>query len=377
MDLISSKREGEYWDFKECHHKNKADLLHDIICMANNRTDQDGFIIFGVNDHFEIKGIAYDENRKSQQQMIDFLKSKSFSGGIKPTIELHTILFQDMEIDVLIVKDSDDTPFFLTKSDSHGKRRVRDHYIYTRIGDTNTDIDKSADINHVEYLWKKRFQINRSPLDQIKYQLQSFKEWQEKSDENTIYHEFNPEFTLHFNYDEEAEQKEFYSYLMMNDTTIFGSLKVRYFALTLWSHQFAVLDGGRYRTTVPDWGSIQKDTLGDRTVLYKYYVKGSMNYLLHQLLTGQDHESLIAKRRLYEVVTLFESELEKELFEEYVTSNLSLLENCIETEEKRKSYDGLGIESVHEKQHTAQRIKEGKAMKQMLNHFRGMNNQLL
>ena len=29
--------------------------------------------------------------------------------------------------------------------------------LYTRIGDTNTDIDKSADINHIEYLWKKRF----------------------------------------------------------------------------------------------------------------------------------------------------------------------------------------------------------------------------
>ena len=35
-DLISRKHEGDYWDFKETHHENKADLLHDIICLSNN-----------------------------------------------------------------------------------------------------------------------------------------------------------------------------------------------------------------------------------------------------------------------------------------------------------------------------------------------------
>lgn len=35
-NLASLKREGIYWDFKREWHDNKADLLHDIICMANN-----------------------------------------------------------------------------------------------------------------------------------------------------------------------------------------------------------------------------------------------------------------------------------------------------------------------------------------------------
>ena len=43
--LIRTKREDDYWDFKEKHHINKADLLHDIICMANNRVDRDAYII--------------------------------------------------------------------------------------------------------------------------------------------------------------------------------------------------------------------------------------------------------------------------------------------------------------------------------------------
>jgi|GEM_PF-3087734 len=36
-DLFCLKQEGEYWDFKEKWHENKALLLHDIICMANNQ----------------------------------------------------------------------------------------------------------------------------------------------------------------------------------------------------------------------------------------------------------------------------------------------------------------------------------------------------
>ncbi len=36
--LISLKQEGSYWDFKREWYSQdkKADLLHDIICMANN-----------------------------------------------------------------------------------------------------------------------------------------------------------------------------------------------------------------------------------------------------------------------------------------------------------------------------------------------------
>ena len=31
LSLIQSKREDEWWDFKQQHHKDKAELLHDII----------------------------------------------------------------------------------------------------------------------------------------------------------------------------------------------------------------------------------------------------------------------------------------------------------------------------------------------------------
>ena len=53
--LIGLQQEGEYWDFKKEWHQNKADLLHDIICMANNLSNQDGLIIIGVDEENDYK----------------------------------------------------------------------------------------------------------------------------------------------------------------------------------------------------------------------------------------------------------------------------------------------------------------------------------
>lgn len=92
LQLIESQTEGDYWDFKEYHHDNKANLLHDIICMANNRADRDAYIIFGVRDSdYSVVGVENDPRRRNQQQMIDQLKDKKFAGGIRPTIYLKTL----------------------------------------------------------------------------------------------------------------------------------------------------------------------------------------------------------------------------------------------------------------------------------------------
>ena len=50
--LVDMHQEGSYWDFKrEWYSKEKqADLLHDIICMANNMECRDAYIIIGIDD---------------------------------------------------------------------------------------------------------------------------------------------------------------------------------------------------------------------------------------------------------------------------------------------------------------------------------------
>jgi predicted HTH transcriptional regulator len=136
--LIDSKREDDYWDFKECHHENKANLVHDIICMANNRADQDAYIIFGVTDKtFDIVGVEEDVIRRNQQNILDILKEKKFSGGIRPRVELRSIKIYGHQLDVLIVKNSTDTPYYLLEDYRDKDRNVRAHHIYTRVGDTH------------------------------------------------------------------------------------------------------------------------------------------------------------------------------------------------------------------------------------------------
>ncbi|WP_252254332.1 ATP-binding protein [Clostridium sp. ZBS12] len=113
-ELIDTKRESDYWDFKQKHHESKIDLVHDIICMANNSADRDAYIIFGVEDKiFDIVGVEEDSCRRTQQGVIDILKSKKFSSGIRPQIEMRTIYISGHEIDIMIIKNSIDTPYFL------------------------------------------------------------------------------------------------------------------------------------------------------------------------------------------------------------------------------------------------------------------------
>jgi hypothetical protein len=369
--LIASKREGDYWDFKEKYQTKKADLLHDIICMANNRADKDGYIIFGVSDSYEVKGIENDENRKNQQNIIDFLKGKKFSGGIRPTIELLTLPIEGKQVDVLIVKNSTDTPYFITEDYEDQKRRVRANYIYTRIGDTNTDIDKSADINHIEYLWRKRFLLNRPPLEQIKQKLRIKNEW--VREEDFFYNNYNPEFTVFLEYDDEIGHPEFYSYLMTNQSTSYGILKIKCFGTKLYSRQFVILDGGRYITVVPEWGFIGESHSIHETYSYKYFVKGSLDFILHKFLLSENHEAIWARDRLYLGIVIYNSEIERELFEEYLQSNLPLLNELIETE--KDSYDWIETENKREKIVNENRIKIGRAIKHLLEEFL-MNNSL-
>ena len=180
-ELIAANREDDWWDFKQCHHQNKADLLHDIICLANNRANRDAYLIFGVEDKtYNILGVENDPNRRNQQGIVDFLRSKSFAGQVRPRVEVRTISINDHELDVFIVKNSTDVPYYLTKDYNDGQKRIRANYIYTRVQDNNTPIDTCADLNHVEYLWKKRFGLITTPLEQLKVLLKNPDDWVEE-----------------------------------------------------------------------------------------------------------------------------------------------------------------------------------------------------
>ncbi|OKP86310.1 hypothetical protein A3842_06645 [Paenibacillus sp. P3E] len=369
--LILTEREDDYWDFKERHHSNKANLLHDIICMANNRVDKDAYIIFGISDEtFEVVGIENDENRRNQQQMIDFLKSKRFVSGIRPRVELRTLILAGHKVDVLIIKNSTDTPYFLTEEFSDSGRKVRANHIYTRVGDTNTDIDKSADINNVEYLWKKRFLLTRSPFEQIMKRLDKKGEW--KQDEDVYYNMFNPEFTITIEYDDEGPElvPEYYAYAVSNPATMYQMLSIKYFGTQLYGKQIVYLDSGRYVTPTPEWEFLY---FGEYRVhadyAFKYFIKISPAYKLNEFLYDEEeHEASFARGRFFEVVLLFEDTMEKDAFLEYVHRYKDDFLERLTTLDSE--WPWIEANTKRQEEQVVVRLKTGKVLNQMLINFR-------
>jgi len=193
QELIERKTEGEYWDYKQQWYSKKADMLHDIICMANNLTNHDAYIIIGISDSGELIGVSSD-NRKNQENIITFLRNVDFEGGIRPTVYVHTFNFDDKEVDVLEIKNTNHTPYYLNK-EYKNDGIVHAYHIYTRIGDTNTPKTESANIDKVEFLWKKRFGLTLSIKERFLQLLDNLDEWIFET-EYEGYNNILPEFQI-------------------------------------------------------------------------------------------------------------------------------------------------------------------------------------
>ena len=134
FELINLKQEGEYWDFKRQWHENKADLLHDIICMANNLSDNDGYIIIGIDEEndYSIRYVKLDENRKNTQKIVDFLKDKKFAGDKRPTVYVQSIECSEQFIDVIVIQNNMNTPYYLTGDYKDNEKLIKEIRAYIR-----------------------------------------------------------------------------------------------------------------------------------------------------------------------------------------------------------------------------------------------------
>lgn len=173
IDLIGRGYEGEYWDYKQCWYDNNVSLVHDIICFANNIVNHDSYIIIGVNDDAKIVGVNDDKNIKTSANINDLLSRISMGGDYRPTVRVVPLNINDYRVDVIIIENTNKTPFYLTedfedKKDKKRKNKIlRANHIYTRINDKNTSIDSSADFDKQEYLWKKRFGIDQKIYERL------------------------------------------------------------------------------------------------------------------------------------------------------------------------------------------------------------------
>ena len=366
-ELIAANREDDWWDFKQCHHQNKADLLHDIICLANNRANRDAYLIFGVEDKtYNIIGVENDSDRRNQQGIVDFLRSKSFAGQVRPRVEVRTISINDHELDVFIVKNSTDVPYYLTKDYNDGQKRIRANYIYTRVQDNNTPIDTCADINHVEYLWKKRFGLITTPLEQLKVLLKKPDDWIEE--ESRYYHKMFPQFTIEIENDDDdsGRCRMFYHHVQMNNRFSYGTIKLFHYTTQLFSCQCTGLDEDRMTAPCPDSIFIHSLRRPDDMIGIYYYAADSIKYLLLRFLErkigeGNGHEAQIATNRLLSVVLIFDSDNSAEQFKKYINDNLSVFKEVV----KKQTPHPIADETELAASVIAKEIRECEALVEM------------
>ena len=354
MMLINSKQEGSYWDFKQKWHDNKGDLLHDIICMSNNLVDKDCYIIIGVVDKtYEIVDITNDQNRYDTQKLVDFLKDKKFAGGVRPMVVVKTIEIENKKLDVIVIENNKNTPFYLTEN----FQNVHANSIYTRVQDTNTPKPNNADIDKIEYLWKKRFGLNSSIMEKLNILLDDWANWGIYKDSfhhiefkqggdfgnyDYILHRIHPEFRIEI--DKQSHQKwkkETLKCFYINQTAGHYKAKVYYNNTILYEFNIAHVDEYRKYIVVPPTTLFNYRTKGtENNIIFYYLLKDSIIGKVQKILTSGTYET--SSRFTGEFwLPIFENEKELSDYINYCESNGQLIkanfknyENCKGDEEE-------------------------------------------
>ena len=376
--------EGEYWDFKEKPYffegqskeeknKKKNDLLHDIICMANNLSNRDAYIIMGIQDKpVKITGVKQFSNKWTQENYQDFLQNLTWAGDMIPTVEFRTI--NNGDLDVLIIKKSNRVPFYITKKYS----KVRENRIYVRKGSKNTAIDSQAEIGDIEKLFEFRFGLTPFPKERVINYITDHDHWIEMKgnyETRSWYYEKFPEYTLELVDDPQNDKLKapVYALIHPNARTTWQILRLKYHQTILLEFSSHYIDEYRGISVQPKYNFLKLfDRMDDMKFpsMYYYYLSDSVEinlmYLLKDLLQ-QDGE---AWRRHLSLIPVFYDDVERNVIEEYIEENKSDIIDKIKKESKNiclgYNYDGDEKRSKWDQEE----IAVTKVVKNILNEYR-------
>ena len=366
--LINKKQEGGYWDFKLEWHDNKAQLLHDIICLANNMENHDAYLIFGVKDKTcEIIGINEDnkENRLNTVGVVNFLRDKKFVGDVRPIARVETIYIEGKELDILIIENSYYTPFRLSQDfkdkpkKGYGKdagKTVKANNVYTRIQDTNTPIDKTADPDKEEKLWRKRFRIDESAYNKAMYYLGRPEDWEKSeadlsdnyvitglsakvkisrpSSRKRFYYKFSAEYSVDLL--DEKPSIDNLNVLIRDLSWYSPGMKAGYVILKTYDNVLYAGycdDYGNYRLMRPCRDSVKiiKNDSRSASIPIFYFIKDSCEDKLNRFLINIQNNDKKYQSTWHKDVITFDSEDERCQFMEYIRKNYKNVDDVLES----------------------------------------------
>lgn len=371
-NLIRLRQEGSFWDFKKQWYTNKSDMLHDIICMSNNLSNRTAYIIIGIDEQqdYSIVDVSCDPNRKNTQKLVDFLKDKKFAGEIRPVVHVESLHCSNGVIDTIVIENSSNTPFYLTAQ----YEGVRASSIYTRVMDTNTPIDKSADINHIEQLWRKRFHLDDTPIEKFRYYLRSPDDWNTIQDNNMGYfYKYSPEYTIICEKDESADGYEYYIFGQVNTNPSWWLITLRYHQTAIEQFQGIALDGGRSFVIAPRRAY---DLLNTDVSSFGFYIQNDLRCRLlefyHRKETSEEH----SYRGYMRAIVVFRSEHEYKSFLNYVQTHMGKYHEIY----KRRGNTGLPhFPNLpgYDMEHLKKDYKDALVMCDMLNEFRATGQTMI
>lgn len=368
VGLIKKRKEGNYWDYKECWHSSREKLIHDILCFANTLHDRDCYLIIGVSDDFEIMGVdKSDPYKMKQNDLLDLVHNLSFSGGSIPQLSLDSIELEGKLIDVITIYNSDDTPYFLSKTNSNYKK-LKAGVVYSRIEDRNTPISVGADFDTVEKLWKKRFGLLTPRIDMFFKHLKNKYEWNRYG--GSHYNIYNPNMRMdELEAERDCDNPRFYVFTQRNSRFKYKALNIMYNTTILMHYDLVALDSCRYVTPTPEVGSIMDDNYN--TTYYRYFLKDSFTHELQKYLFDENNdEERSAKRRFDEVVLYFDNSDEKDMFENYFLDNETKYNNYLN--DFSEAYFDIDSGNERMKKSYREELLSALAFKKLLDDFRSI-----
>lgn len=330
--LINLGYEGQHWDFKREWYVNKASILHDIMCMANSTDKQDSYIIIGVDNNCKIIGTKNDPNRRTTQMLNNFLGSIQFGGNSRPEVRVDTVDVTNHQIDIIVVKNSDHVPFTLAADykDNNSNKTVHCSNVYTRIQDSNTPIDKTADQWIVDELYKKRLRINSDPMHKLSYVLDDLNSWEQSDNVNGQFyytHDTNIQIRLICDGDDKIfNSADFLCKMWPSKSATYDTAQLIYNNLVIKEIEHAGLDEHRIDLVRPECEYIDISKASEQNPDYrKYYyifehsmLDQSNRFLLKSHYTYGQSEYMINK--WLDHVIYFSNKDEKDSFDNYIKS---------------------------------------------------------
>lgn len=255
-DLLATQREGQHWDFKELHHEKGASLVHDIVCLANTEHTGDRFILFGIQDGtYRVTGVEGSSCRRTQADIVDLLRRVPFTRGRRPEVSLHTLMVEGHQVDLLVIYNRPFKPYQLEKE--YGKqdgKLLRAHHIYSRVLDTNTPVDSSADPSDVERMWRERFGLDNPPMKRMIGLLGDSNWSMDLGNRRIAFHHTFPEFRIEFS--EPREVTEPYAIFFVNPSMSVGTAQFFYHSTVLFEEEYIVCDELRKWLPAPNGGCV-------------------------------------------------------------------------------------------------------------------------